>query len=339
MTIDVSVIIGTYNRAQLLGGTLRALAFQEVPESLNWEILVIDNNSTDKTKESVTAFSNTTSVPVRYVFEAQQGISHARNRGIKEASGSLLAFTDDDVLPAPDWIVQVATAMRRWNADGVGGRILPQWEASPPRWLTENRHLLDRLAIMEFAESRELQFPMGKEPQVWGANMAFRRKLFDRVGGFSTRLGGIGNKLFRGEEPELINRALKHGLKIVYDPAVVVLHRIGAERTRTAYFRKLIFDIGEGEAHANPVVGGYSFLGAPLWRYRVVLGGFWKWVGLFLLRQPDAFDQQLDWLSSLGQLSGYWKSALERCMMRCRLRATRTSSADPGGPVDSSSDS
>jgi glycosyltransferase involved in cell wall biosynthesis len=318
MTIDVSVIIGTYNRAQLLGGTLRALALQQVPESLKWEILVIDNNSTDRTKESVAAFSSTASVPVRYVFEAHQGISHARNRGITEARGSLLAFTDDDVLPAQDWIVQVTTAMRRWNADGVGGRILPQWEASPPRWLTRNRYLLDRLAIMEFAESRVLQFPIGKEPQVWGANMAFRRKLFDQVGGFSTRLGGIGNRLFRGEEPELINRALQHGLKIVYDPAVVVLHRIGAERTRTTYFRKLIFDVGEGEARANPIVRGYSFLGAPLWRYRVAFANFWRWVGQLLLRHPDAFDRQLDWLSSLGQLSGYWKSALERCTTRYR---------------------
>jgi GT2 family glycosyltransferase len=168
--------------------------------------------------------------------------------------------------------------------------------------------------------------------------MAFRRELFERIAGFDPRFGGVGTRLFRGEELELINRALQRSLKIVYDPAVMVLHRIGAERTRRPYFRKLIFDAAEGEARAEPRTSGYSFLGAPVWRYRVAFADFWEWVSLLLLRRPEAFDRQLDWLSSLGRLSGYWKSALERRMMRRRLRVTRTSSADPGGPVDSSSE-
>jgi glycosyltransferase involved in cell wall biosynthesis len=304
--MQVSVVIGTYDRARLLQGTLQALASQEAPDCLKWEIIVVDNNSRDTTAQVVTAFSKTTATPVRYLFEARQGVSHARNRGIREARGSIIAFTDDDILPAPDWIAQVAAAMDRWNAYGVGGRILPRWETSPPIWLTENRDLLDRLSIMDFEASHLLELPL-KRPQVWGANMAFRRELFERVGEFDPRRGIIGKKLFRGEETDLISRALELGLTIAYDAALTVFHRIGSDRMRRAYFRKLSFDNAQGGAVVRPVVSGRSFLGAPLGTYRAAFTRVVKWGGLLLLRRPEAFDQQLGWLESLGQLSGYWK--------------------------------
>jgi glycosyltransferase involved in cell wall biosynthesis len=306
MTIQLTVVLATYNRAQLLEGALRALASQEVPDSLTWEVVVVDNNSRDTTAQVVSAVSKTTASPVRYVFEPQQGVSHARNRGIAEARGSILAFTDDDALPAPDWIAQVAAAIGRWSAHGVGGRILPRWEAAPPQWLTSNRHLLNRLAVMDVGEGRLLPCPMEGRPQVWGANMAFRRELFERVGGFDSRLGGVGTKLFRGEEVELINRALEHGLRIAYDPALTVLHRIGPQRMRKAYFRKLEFDIAQGEARVQPILGGRSLLDAPLWCYRVALTNVWEWLRLLLLGRSGAFDQQLRCLWSIGYLSGYW---------------------------------
>src|SRR5262249_39831024 len=125
VTIQVSVVIGTFNRADLLGGTLRALVAQEGVESLRWEIVVVDNNSRDATPQVVAEVSTMTAIPVRYVFEPLQGLSRARNRGVLAARGAIIAFTDDDVIPAPDWIVQIGAAMDRWNAHGVGGRILP----------------------------------------------------------------------------------------------------------------------------------------------------------------------------------------------------------------------
>ena len=312
MTIRVSVVVGTYNRAHLLTGTLEALAAQEVPDSLKWEVVVVDNNSRDTTAQAVTAFSKTTATPVRYAFEPRQGLSHARNRGIKEARGSIIAFTDDDVLPARDWIAQIAAAIDRWNAHGVGGRILPRWDTSPPRWLTDNRRLLNRIAVMDFEASRVLGLPLEAQPQVWGANMAFRRDLFERIGEFDTRRGLVGKKLFRGEDTDLVDRALERGLKIVYDPVVTVFHRIGSDRMRKGYFRKLTFDNAQVEARMTPAFRGRSFLGAPLWSYRVVVTDFCKWVGLVLLRRPGAFDQQLAWLSSAGRLSGCWKVGLGR---------------------------
>ena len=255
MNIQVSVVIGTYDRARLLEGALQALAAQEVPDSLKWEIVVVDNNSADATAQTVAAFSKTTPIPVRYVFERQQGVASARNRGVREARGEIIAFTDDDVLPTSDWVAQTAAAIVRWNADGVGGRILPKWEAAPPRWLTENWNLLARLAIMDFETGQLLSLPIGPKPQVWGANMAFRREALQKVGDFDPRLGVVGKKLYRGEEDDLIRRALRLGLKIAYDPALTVFHRIGPDRVRKAYFRKLFFDAGEGRALVTPPDG------------------------------------------------------------------------------------
>jgi len=307
MTVRVSVVIATYNRARLLEGALEALASQVVPEALEWEIVVVDNNSSDATARVITAFASKTTTPVRHAFEPRQGLANARNRGIREARGAIVAFTDDDVLPAPDWVAQMAASFERWSADGVGGRILPRWEAAPPRWLSGNRGLLDRLAIMDYEGSGLLALPLGPQPQVWGANMAFRRELFDRVGDFDTRLGIVGTKLFRDEETDLINRALRLGLKIAYDSTITVFHRIGTDRMQKAYFRKLMFDAGQGRARATPVDGRLSFLGAPLALYRFPLSVL-KWAALRVLRRPEAFDQELGCFSLAGQLSGYWES-------------------------------
>ena len=142
--------------------------------------------------------------------------------------------------------------------------------------------------------------------------MAFRREVFDSVGGFDPRLEVLGTKLFRDEETDLIKRALELGLTIAYDAGLTVFHRIASDRMRKTYFRKLEFDSAQGGVRVKPAVSGRSFLGAPLWSYRRAFTDFWKWVGLVLLKRPGAFDQQLTSLRSAGELSGYWKVGLKR---------------------------
>ena len=313
MSIQVSVIVATCDRPRLLEGTLGALAAQEVP-ALAWEIVVVDNGSDAATGRLVADFATKTATPVRYAREPAVGVSRARNRGLREARGEILAFTDDDVLPAPDWVAGLVSAIERWKADGVGGRILPRWEAPPPRWLTENEDLLSRLAIMNHEQSGLLELPLGR-PQVWGPNMAFRRELFERVGEFDPRLGIIGKKLYRDEETDLIRRALGKGLKIAYDPALTVFHRIGPDRLRKAYFRKLFFDAGQGRASVTRLAGRPALFGAPLRLYGFPLS-VPKWGALALVGHSRAFDQQLGCFWLVGQLTGYWKVSSRRAADR-----------------------
>ncbi len=308
--MQLSVVVATWNRSRLLGDTLRALAAQEVPAGLAWEIVVVDNNSTDATAQVVDEFAAhaagaSPAVPVRRVLEPEQGLSRARNRGVQEARGAILAFCDDDVLPAPDWVAGIPAALVRWRADGVGGRILPRFEGpAPPAWLTGNRRLMRQLALMDWEGSGPLALPLAPNPQVWGANMAFLRGVFDRAGEFDARRGVSGRRLFRGEEADLIERALRLGMRIVYDASLTVHHRIGPDRMRKAYFRRLAFDDGVGEARAAASATRSS-------ARREALSELRRWAKCVVLRRPGAFDHELLLRNAIGRLAGS-RSARER---------------------------
>jgi GT2 family glycosyltransferase len=161
---------------------------------------------------------------------------------------------------------------------------------------------LNRLAIMDVNVGCLFARPLVGRARVWGANMAFRRELFERVGAFDPRRGLVGKRLARGEETDLVDRALDHGLRIAYDPAPTVFHLIGRDRMRKAYFRRHAFEEAQAAARSMPPPTGRSTLGAPLWVYRAALTDLWRWVG-----RPAGFDLQIAWLSSVGRLAGYWK--------------------------------
>jgi glycosyltransferase involved in cell wall biosynthesis len=242
----VSIVVCTYNRAPSLVETLEALDAQITPADLRWELIVVDNNSTDATREAIERFAARARIRVRSVFEPSQGLSHARNAGVAHAAGGVVGFTDDDVQPAPDWVASVAAAIGA-GADIVGGRILPRWRRPPPPWLEHRPYFRRALAIMDDASPALVRDPRAT-PSVWGANMAFRREVFDAVGLFDSRRGMVGTKLYRGEEIDLVQRAIDAGFRVIYDPTVVVWHRIEAERMRLRYVSRLHFQQAEGEA-------------------------------------------------------------------------------------------
>ena len=133
--VKLSVIICTYNRANSLADTLLCLTKQSY-DIANWELIVVDNNSSDNTKEIIYEYHR--KLPnLTYKFEPQQGLSFARNLGINSAKGAIIAFTDDDVLPENDWLTQIQNNMEKYNCDACGGYIAPKWESQPPAWLTE----------------------------------------------------------------------------------------------------------------------------------------------------------------------------------------------------------
>ena len=134
--MNITVILCTYNRCQSLAKALASAAALRVPESVEWEVLVVDNNSNDQTREVVREFANRYPGRFRYLFEPQPGKSYALNSGIREARGTVLAFMDDDVTVEPSWLTNLTATLHSGEWAGAGGRILPEKNFSPPRWLS-----------------------------------------------------------------------------------------------------------------------------------------------------------------------------------------------------------
>lgn len=306
---DVSIVVCTYNRAASLRLTLASLDAQRTPADLTWELVVVDNNSSDATPAVVEDFAATARMSVRSLFVAEQGLSHARNAGVAASRGAIVGFTDDDVDPAPDWVARIATAIGRTGADVLGGRILPAWHEPPPSWL-DDRSFHGVLAIMDHTTGMEV-LDAYRTPCVWGANMAFRREVFDRIGLFDTRLGLQGTLRYGGEDTELVGRALAAGCRAVYDPAVLVWHRIGRDRMHIGYVSRVYFQRAEGEARVRSHVSRFALFGIPLGLYRMTAVRVGRWLTALALRRPDTIQRWLDCCRAAGLMWGACKRRLE----------------------------
>jgi glycosyltransferase involved in cell wall biosynthesis len=312
---SATVLICTYNRAALLARTLGGLAGQRTSPGLVWEIVVVDNNSRDGTKDVVEAFRAGAPAPTTYLFDGRQGKSFALNTGLDVAAGDVIAFTDDDCLPEASWLQDTIEAMVRWNADGLGGRIVPAWSRPPAAWLAHERHLWDTLALLPDDQPRRVQDGAWERQngfRVWGANMAFRRDVFDTIGVFDTGMGPRGDKKYSLEEIDLVKRALTAGKTIVYDPTPTVHHWVPPHRMRRAFFRKHSFDYGEGLALHQGLPRGRHLFGLP---GHLVLGlgrHLTACARAALTRDAEAFCCQRDIFEDLGYAWGYLKGSLRR---------------------------
>src|SRR5271167_4895867 len=157
----------------------------QLPPGVEWELLIVDNNSKDQTREVAAKFTQSFPGRCRYVFESRQGKSWALNTGVTEAAGDILAFVDDDVVVDTGWLNKLTGVLQDQHWAGSGGRILPERDFVPPPWLSlEGRYALAPLAIFDLGkEAGEL-----KEAP-FGTNMAFRAEVFKKVGLFRTDLG------------------------------------------------------------------------------------------------------------------------------------------------------
>ncbi|HEY7519171.1 MAG TPA: glycosyltransferase [Methylomirabilota bacterium] len=307
--LRLSIVVCTYNRAHSLALTLAALDAQETPPELGWDLLVVDNNSTDESRAVIDAFLRTAKITARSIFVAPQGLSHARNAAIVASRAEIVAFTDDDVTPAPDWVARMAAAMNGRRADVLGGRILPLWSHSPPEWLTD-QSFHGMLTIMDHPGRVDV-IDAHRQPCVWGANMALRRKVFDAVGLFDTRRGLQGARRYGGEDTELVRRALAAGYRVVYDPSVLVWHRIGRERMRLRYVSQVAFQRAEGERRVRPHTRGVSVLGIPLVLYRSLAKQVARWLTALTMRRSDTVQRWLDCCRCAGAMWGARRQRLD----------------------------
>ena len=313
-----SVVIATFNRAGELHRTLQSLATLATTRA--WEIVVVDNNSTDNTRAVVTDAAETSPVPLRYVHEPVQGRSAALNAGIAAARGEIIVTTDDDVRVEPDWLDQIGRAFERLRCDYIGGRVLPLWGARPPAWLSDRSG--PHWAVIALLDYGPTPFELTSRMPL-GVNMAFRRDAFDRAGGWDTRIGRKAGTLLGQEVREWCIRARARGLVGYYAPEVVVQHVIPADRLNKRYFRRWFYWRGISRAllfqqrgldmespqetrhdfSRVPLVGG-----TPRYLFRVALNHARQAIGDRLRgRHVTAFEHELWLWMFAGILRQRWR--------------------------------
>ena len=222
---EISVVITTYNRADLLPAALQGVLAQETG-GMRYEVIVVDNNSSDNTREVVESLRAQGNPVLRYVFEPRQGVSQGRNAGVAAARAGIIAFTDDDVVPAPGWLLQIKRSFEEnKNVDFVGGKILPEWQSPPPSWLTTDHWwplaLLDRGDQPFYVNAANpLCLPT--------ANASFRAEALSRIGPFSEQFS-------TREDHELLLRLCQAGYQGLYEPRLVVMAKVQPERMRKSY--------------------------------------------------------------------------------------------------------
>jgi glycosyltransferase involved in cell wall biosynthesis len=251
--VDITVLICTRNRAALLPRTLESLAAMTVPPSWRWEVLVVDNGSTDDTWQIIEKTAKTFPVPLRGHFEAQPGKSSAMNSGLRVSQSRVVACVDDDVIVSRDWLASGCTPLMDESSSFAytGGPVEPVWESGRPSWFPATRaDLWGTVAILDY----------GSEPFVFederrvplGANVAFLREAIDRAGGFVTSLGRSNSRVLLGQElPEFFRRTRAFGVRGKYVPAMRVAHWVPAARLTRSYFRRWWFGKGVSRARVD----------------------------------------------------------------------------------------
>ena len=230
---DVSIVLCTYNRSDVLPRALESLLDQD-HDAARYEIVAVDNNSTDLTRECIESFRSRAS-NLRYVFEAKQGLSHARNAGILAARGPIVAFTDDDVRVSREWVSTITRLFAdHAEAACVGGKVLPNWAGPWPGWLTSEHW--SPLALLDYGDT-SFYVNATRRLCLIGANCAYRREVFDRIGMFAPHVQAIGRDVGT-EDHELLLRLWRAGGQGLYWPGLIVDSDIAPERMQRPYHRK-----------------------------------------------------------------------------------------------------
>ncbi len=314
--MDFTIIVCTYNRSQNLPSCLAALAAQEGTDGLDWEVLVVDNNSTDDTPQMVDRLSRELTIKVRYAKETQQGLNYARNCGVSSSQGVHFTFVDDDIHVSPRWLAMLAEAFARTDADAIGGRIHLDPSIKLPRWVVPGSEISGFLGYQDFGDE---PFQMdGKSRYPFGGNMSFHRRVVARIGLFDPKLGrkGEGRKrgeLFKGAETDYFHRLNAAGeARIFYEPRAIVYHRVQPHQLQQRYFLTIHFNAGFQKAFYDGRPYRRRALGIPLFLYLQLTRALGRYLVLLATRGPDtAFRQLMTVGHFLGTMAGYRRAGRE----------------------------
>jgi glycosyltransferase involved in cell wall biosynthesis len=241
--IKISAIVCTYNREKYLGKALESLAAQTLSPGF-FEVVIINNNSTDNTERICSAFHEKYSnIPYKYFIETNQGLSYARNRGIKESAAALVTFIDDDAWLDKNFLKEVVGFMEsRKEAVSVGGTILLDYEDKEPVWQT--KYLASLFGYFKYSYKTEA-FRKTDYPR--GSNMTFRKTIFEQIGDFNTELGRIGLNLSGGEEKDIYQRIYAKNLPVYNLPNAIVYHAVPVSRTKIEFVKRQATGVGISE--------------------------------------------------------------------------------------------
>jgi glycosyltransferase involved in cell wall biosynthesis len=260
--MDFTVAICTWNRADLLAKTLECLSTVAVPPGSDWEVLVVNNRSTDHTERVIGSFAGR--LPIRGLFEERQGQSAARNLVLRTFKGERLIFTDDDVQPDPEWILQILNTFDQQSADVVFGPSRPVWLSGAPAWF--GPQFAGQFALLDYGTDAFIVSNV--EHQFYGVNVAFTRGAAAAVGYYREDVGLVGSGGGGGDDTDIFQRCLAKGLRVVYQPKAVVGHMIPPDRITKQRQRQLAWRGGRSNYQLNATgYTGPKVLGVPRFHY------------------------------------------------------------------------
>jgi glycosyltransferase involved in cell wall biosynthesis len=281
--LDLTLLVCTHNRAIGLRKTLATLPELHKPEGLRWELLVVNNNSSDNTSEVVTAFAwESSAMEVRLVNENRLGVGFARKRGVIESRGRLISFLDDDCWPEPDWLVEMIKFEHGHpRAGAFGGRNALEWETVPDSLCVAYG---ESLARQDWG-NQAFQLPKTGQKLPCGAGLVLRREAIIEAGYVHAgRLTGRHPKaLGAGEDTEIQMLIRQAGWEIWYAPSMRLRHWIPADRMQFKYLRRLHRGFGRAEIYLRLLGRGLPLSLLNRWtglrwaieELRIVLARFW----------------------------------------------------------------
>ena len=302
----LTTVICTWNRAELLRLTLEAMTDLEIPDDVEWDLLIVDNNCTDATPEVIASYSER--LPLRSVREPRPGKSHALNRAVAEAECDYLIFTDDDVLVDPGWLRAYRDAIQK-HPDGIvfGGPIRPWFGGDPPRWLVE---------VFPRVEFAYAALDLGTEPieitgrqSPFGANLVIRAEEQESIP-YDPNFGPRPGSGLRGEEVILVQELYARGCKGYWVPEAAVRHYIPESRQSLAYLKDWYRGWGEFLARRRSGLGARSFLRRPLWLWRAMVELQIRYRFKRMFSRPEVWVEELKKLATAqGSFVAYGNSA------------------------------
>ncbi len=253
----ISVILCTYNRDKYIYNVLKSVADNDYPRD-QYEIVLVNNNSTDTTESECQRFmTDYPDIRFLYCVEKSQGLSYARNSGIRNAQGDLLVYVDDDATVNKEYLGTYARFFAEHpDAVAAGGPILPVYETEEPSWMTHYTRQL--ITGRLYLGDHQREFPRGAFPG--GGNACYRKRVFDTIGLFNVELGRKGNSLIGAEEKDLFDKMTTRDMHFYYLPTAILYHIIPPHKLTQDYFDRLTYGIGVSERYRTLQISRKKYL-------------------------------------------------------------------------------